>query len=209
MRFNLNSLLNNKFLVVYFIPFLLGSLTVFSFEPYNLTFVNFFSFSILLYLILVIKKKTLFKYRKKKSNRYYFYLGCAFGFGFFLFGNYWISISLTHDAMFRNLIPFALILIPLFLSIFFGLVVFIVGPFSEKNINALLQENTERFMADSFSGLRSDGKEIELSQIFEWYIVDFGGKDSLLQWITNNSIQDLSQSKLKGFISYSWELNNK
>jgi|TARA_B110000261_G_C13081515_1_gene356130 hypothetical protein len=81
--------------------------------------------------------------------------------------------------------------------------------FSEKNINALLQENTERFMADSFSGLRSDGKEIELSQIFEWYIVDFGGKDSLLQWITNNSIQDLSQSKLKGFISYSWELNNK
>ena len=134
MRFNLNSLLNNKFLVVYFIPFLLGSLTVFSFEPYNLTFVNFFSFSILLYLILVIKKKTLFKYRKKKSNRYYFYLGCAFGFGFFLFGNYWISISLTHDAMFRNLIPFALILIPLFLSIFFGLVVFIVGPFSEKNI---------------------------------------------------------------------------
>ena len=52
--------------------------------------------------------------------------------GFFLFGNYWISISLTHDAMFKSLIPFALILIPLFLSVFFGLSIFIVGNFDEK-----------------------------------------------------------------------------
>jgi len=65
-------------------------------------------------------------------------LGCAFGFGFFLLGNYWITISLTHDEMFRGLIPFALILIPLFLSLFFGLAILFVGSFAVKNIYFIL-----------------------------------------------------------------------
>jgi apolipoprotein N-acyltransferase len=104
---------------------LLGSLTTISFSPYNLSFVNFFTFSVLLYLIFFIKKN---------SNHSFFYLGCAFGFGFFLCGNYWISISLTHDDIFKGLIPFALILIPLFLSLFFGLAILIIGPFAEQKI---------------------------------------------------------------------------
>tara|TARA_B100000029_G_scaffold52526_2_gene47721 strand:+ start:4018 stop:5598 length:1581 start_codon:yes stop_codon:yes gene_type:complete len=128
------TLLNNKFLSIFFLPFLAGAITILGFAPYNFTFINFFSFSFLLFLILQIKKKTQSKYRKKKSNRYFFYLGCAFGFGFFLLGNYWITISLTHDEMFRGLIPFALILIPLFLSLFFGLAILLVGNFAEKSI---------------------------------------------------------------------------
>ncbi|MBA1337665.1 MAG: apolipoprotein N-acyltransferase [Pelagibacterales bacterium] len=126
--------LNSRFIIVLFAPFLLGALTVLGFSPYNFTFINFFSFSILLFLIYLIKKKTAKKYRKKKSKRYFFYLGCAFGFGFFLFGTYWISISLTHDETFSDLIPFAVILIPLFLSIFFGLAIFFIGLFVEKKI---------------------------------------------------------------------------
>jgi len=94
------ALLNNKFFVIFIAPFILGAITILGFAPYNLTFINFFTFSILLFLILVVKKRTRSKYRKKKSNQYFFYLGCAFGFGFFLLGNYWISISLTHDEMF-------------------------------------------------------------------------------------------------------------
>jgi len=129
------ALFNNKLFPIFLAPFLLGALTVLSFSPYNLTFINFFSFSFLLYFVLLIKKKTQSKYRKKKSNKYFFYLGWSFGFGFFLFGNYWISISLTHDEMFRNLIPFALLLIPLFLSLFFGLAILLLGPFSEKSIS--------------------------------------------------------------------------
>ena len=128
------TLLNNKLFVIFLAPFLLGAITILGFAPYNLTFVNFFTFSILLFLILKVKKRTQYKYRKKKSNRYFFYFGCAFGFGFFLFGNYWISISLTHEEMFKGLIPFALILIPLFLSLFFGLAILLVGVFAEKNI---------------------------------------------------------------------------
>ena len=96
----MKSLLYNKFFVIYLIPFLLGIITVFGFSPFNLTFINFFSFSILLFLIYWIKKRTTFKYKKKSFNRYFFYLGCSFGFGFFLFGNYWISISLMHDEEF-------------------------------------------------------------------------------------------------------------
>ena len=79
----MNALLNNKLLVIYFLPFLLGVITIFGFAPYNFTFINFITFSLLLFLILNIKKKTESKYRKKKSNKYFFYQGCAFGFGFF------------------------------------------------------------------------------------------------------------------------------
>ena len=125
---------NNKFFVIFFAPFILGAITVLGFAPYNLTIINFFTFSILLFLILKVKKNTKSQYRNKKSNRYFFYLGCAFGFGFFLLGNYWITISLTHDDMFKGLIPFALIFVPLFLSLFFGLAILIVGRFAEKNI---------------------------------------------------------------------------
>ena len=132
------TLLNNKFFVIYLAPFLLGVITIFGFAPYNFTILNFFTFSILLFLIFLIKKKTLTVYRKKKSDRYFFYLGCSFGFGFFLFGNYWISISLTHDEIFKNLIPVTLILIPLFLSLFFGLAILAIGRFSEKNIYFIL-----------------------------------------------------------------------
>jgi len=131
-------LLNNKFFVIFLSPFLLGAITSFGFAPYNLTIINFFTFSTLLFLILVVKKKTEMKYRKKKNKRYFFYLGCAFGFGFFLLGNYWIAISLTHDEMFKDLIPFSLILIPLFLSLFFGLAIFVAGTFAKKNIYFIL-----------------------------------------------------------------------
>jgi len=131
-------LLNNKLFVLFLAPFLLGAITILCFVPYSLTFIGFFTFSILLFLILNVKKQTQSKYRKKKFNLYFLYLGCSFGFGFFLFGNYWISISLTHDEMFKGLIPFALIMIPLFLSLFFGLAILLVGAFAEKNISFIL-----------------------------------------------------------------------
>jgi len=134
----LNTLLNNKLFVIFLIPFFLGAITTLGFSPYNFTFVNFASFSILLFLILLIKTKTTSRYVKKKSNRYFFYLGCAFGFGFFLAGNYWLSISLSHDEMFKGLIPLALIFIPLFLSLFFGLAILFAGPFSERSISFVL-----------------------------------------------------------------------
>ena len=134
----MTNLINNKFFTIFFAPFLLGAMTILGFSPYNLTFVNFFTFSAFLFLVSVVKKRTQSKYVKKKSYPYFFYLGCSFGFGFFLFGNYWISISLTHEEVFKVLIPFSIILIPLFLSLFFGLAILIAAPLCEKRIYFIL-----------------------------------------------------------------------
>ena len=37
----MDKILNNRFYVVFLFPFLLGLLSVFSFQPFNLTIVNF------------------------------------------------------------------------------------------------------------------------------------------------------------------------
>ena len=135
---NLVNFLSSKFFIIFFAPFLLGSALILGFSPFNITLINFFSFSLFLFLVFVVKKKTQSTFRKTKNKKYFFYQGCAFGFGFFLFGNYWIVISLTHDQIYSALIPLALILIPLFLSLFFGFATLIIGPFAEKNIFFIL-----------------------------------------------------------------------
>ena len=50
-----------------------------------------------------------------------FNIGWIFGFGYFISNLYWITNSLTFEDIFKPLIPFALILIPLFLGLFYGL----------------------------------------------------------------------------------------
>jgi len=64
--------LNSRFIIVLFAPFLLGALTVLGFSPYNFTFINFFSFSILLFLIYLIKKKLQKNIEKKNLNVTFF-----------------------------------------------------------------------------------------------------------------------------------------
>ena len=59
-------------------------------------------------------------------------LGC-FLIGYFISNLYWITNSLTFDVNFKFFIPFALILIPLFLGIFYGLVTFLSSLFNLKN----------------------------------------------------------------------------
>ena len=167
----MNTLLNNKLVVIFFLPFLLGSLTILGFAPYNFTPINFFTFSILLFLIFKVKEKTKSKYRKKKSFRYFFYTGISFGFGFFLFGNYWISISLTHDEAFKNLIPFALIIIPLFLSIFFGFATLCAGIFAEKKIWFVLFFS---FIFSIFEFLRGN-----ILTGFPWNLIAYSWSSSL------------------------------
>ena len=62
-----------------------------------------------------------------------FFVGWIFGFGYFISNIYWITNSLTFDLNFKFIIPFALILIPLFLGIFYGLVTFLCNFFNLKN----------------------------------------------------------------------------
>ena len=130
--------LNNRFLILYLSPFTFGSLTIFSFEPFNFIVINFIIFPILFYFLTYINKKSRTIYRKKPYKKNFFIFGMSFGFGFYLSGIYWITNSLTFDENFKILIPFALILIPLFLSLFLGFVTLFIGPYLKLDLPSLL-----------------------------------------------------------------------
>ena len=130
--------LNNRFFTLYIIPLILGSLTILSFEPFNLTIINLIIFPFFFYLLVYINKRSKVIYRQRPYKKNLFIFGLAFGFGFYLSGISWITNSLTFDENFKILIPFALILIPLFLSLFVGLTTLIIGPYLKLNFPSLL-----------------------------------------------------------------------
>ncbi len=118
----MNSILENK-AYLFLICLFLGILTSFSLPPYNLVFINFLTLPLLLFILINhVKKKTIS-----------FFVGWVFGFGYFISNLYWIINSLTFDENFKFIIPFALILIPLFLGIFYGLVTFLCNFFNLQN----------------------------------------------------------------------------
>ncbi len=100
----------NKIFLFIFI-FSIGLLSSFGLPPYNLFYVNFFSYPALLWVLLFYSKDRIIS----------FSIGWIFGFGYFISNLYWIKNSLTFDETFKPLIPFALLLIPLFLGLFYGL----------------------------------------------------------------------------------------
>ncbi len=118
----MKSILENK-AYLYLICLFLGIITSFSLPPYNYVFLNFLSLPTLLYILI--------NYTNKKITS--FFVGWVFGFGYFISNLYWITNSLTFDVNFKFIIPFALILFPLFLGIFYGLVTFLCNFFNLKN----------------------------------------------------------------------------
>ena len=131
-------LLNSRLFLIFLFPLLLGALTVFSFQPFNLSYINFLILPILFLLTTYVKKKSKNTYRKKPYLLNLFFIGYFFGIGFFLSGIHWIAQSLTFDANFKFLIPLAIIGLPIFLGFFFGLANLIVGPFLQNNFISIL-----------------------------------------------------------------------
>ena len=107
--------MNKKFYIEVIFLIVLGMVTSFSLAPYNFFLINFVSFP--LFFLFLIKKSKL-----NKNIKLFFFYGWLFGFGYFLTNLYWISISLTYDQNFKFLIPVTIILIPAFLSLFYGLI---------------------------------------------------------------------------------------
>ena len=105
----------------------LGAISSYSLPPYNYFIINFITFS-LFFIFLFNKRKESF------SNKSFFKYGWYFGFGYFLFSLYWIAISLTFDESFKFLIPLAIVLLPTFLAIFYGLVTYLFSIFYSKNV---------------------------------------------------------------------------
>ena len=105
----------------------LGSISALSLPPYNYYVINFVTFT-LFFIFIFNNKNVSFK------NISCFQYGWFFGFGYFLSGLYWISVSLTFDQTFRFLIPLAIILVPAFLAVFYGLVTYLFSIFYSKNV---------------------------------------------------------------------------
>jgi apolipoprotein N-acyltransferase len=126
LKERLPNLLKKNFLNSFYIIFL-GAISSYSLPPYNYFIINFITFS--LFFIFIFKKK-----KRTTHNKSFFQYGWYFGFGYFLFSLYWISISLTFDQSFRFLIPVAIILLPAFLAIFYGLITYLFSIFYSKNV---------------------------------------------------------------------------
>ena len=105
----------------------LGAISSYSLPPYNYFIINFITLS--LFFIFIVDKK-----KNTSNNKSFFKYGWYFGFGYFLFSLYWIAISLTFDETFKFLIPVAIILLPAFLAIFYGLMTYLFSIFYSKNV---------------------------------------------------------------------------
>ena len=122
-------LLQNKILI-YIIPFALGLISSFSLPPYSFFFLNFITFPLLLIYLIS---------NYKKGKWISFKIGWMFGFGYFISNLYWITNSLTFEENFKPLIPIALILIPLFLGVFYGITTLACSFFSlNKKFSSIL-----------------------------------------------------------------------
>ena len=116
-------------ILLHLLVFFLGIISSFSLPPYNLFYLNFISYPTLLWILLLYTKEKIIS----------FTLGLMFGFGYFISNLYWITYSLTFDDIFKPLIPFALILIPLFLALFYGFSTLTFAFFNpKKNILSIL-----------------------------------------------------------------------
>jgi apolipoprotein N-acyltransferase len=150
----------------------LGAISAFSLPPYNFFIINFITFTLFFNFIFNKKKKLI-------NNRYFFKYGWFFGFGYFLSGLYWISISLTFDEEFKFLIPIAIFLVPAFLGIFYGIITLLFAFFySSKVINSffifsILFGTIELVRGYIFTG-------------FPWNLISFSFSEN------NNFIQILS-----------------
>jgi apolipoprotein N-acyltransferase len=119
-------LFKKNFLNYLYITFL-GAISSYSLPPYNYFIINFITLS--LFFIFIFNKK-----KEILNNKYFFQYGWCFGFGYFLFSLYWVVISLTFDQSFKYLIPIAIILLPAFLGVFYGLVTYLFSIFFSKNV---------------------------------------------------------------------------
>ena len=99
----------------FFIAFILGIFLSLGFDPFNIPFTS------LVIVGLFFKLNDKFYLIYQKSYKDFILIGLAFGFGFFISSTYWISNALTvYGGMISYFLPLTIIVLPLFLSLFYG-----------------------------------------------------------------------------------------
>ena len=149
---------------IYIFLLLLGSLSSFSLPPYNFIFVNFITYSLFLYLIILFKEKKL-----KILN--FFFLGFTFGYGYFVSSLYWVSHSLTFDEQLTFFIPVVILGLPILLAIFYGLAVFAIHSFVKRDYVFLLIFSISLSVFEYLRGILFTG--------FSWNLISYSWSFSL------------------------------
>ena len=119
---SLNNIFKSK--LNFFLFLFLGFFLSFSLPPYNYIFLGFIIFPFILYLL---------KLNQPENPRIFFVYGLLFSFGYFISSLYWISYSLNFDPEVAILKPFAILILPLALSIFYGIGFYIFKSFFKFN----------------------------------------------------------------------------
>ena len=71
----IKKMLNSRAFILYVFPFCFGLLSVLSFQPFNLSFINFILLPIFFLLLVYIKNRSKSVYRKKPYRRNLFIFG--------------------------------------------------------------------------------------------------------------------------------------
>ena len=210
-----------KLFYIHFTAFVLGCFSLFSFAPYNLFFLNFLIFTSFLLIF--------YKNKKILTLKHSFVFGCAFGFGYFLSNIHWITISLTFDESFTILIPVALIIIPLFLSVFIGLATMFCQKYVDNKVSFIIYFS---ILFSLFEFIRGT-----ILTVFPWNLISYTWSQSiesiqilsliapsvicLLIWMLvplilainfsfqDYYLQDLSKTGYVGFKNYYYLFSNK
>lgn len=82
--------------------------------------------------------------------------------------------------------------------------------YSAANVDALLKENAEQYLASS-RGVRFAGRKLILSSIFDWFSEDFGGEQGVLRFVARQGparFKGLADFEGRISYAYDWALND-
>jgi len=80
--------------------------------------------------------------------------------------------------------------------------------YDPRTLDDMLNENMRAFLASGFRNrIDRRNRKLLLSQIFDWYAVDFGGKDQVAAYVDRYVSGDVSTYSVE-FIEYQWDLNS-
>lgn len=79
--------------------------------------------------------------------------------------------------------------------------------YAAKDLSRVLEENMRAFVNDSKRNrIDIKSRKLQVSQIFNWYAQDFGGKAALAGYLQHYVKRDLTRFQIS-FAQYSWRLN--
>lgn len=78
--------------------------------------------------------------------------------------------------------------------------------YSGDKLEAQLEERT-RIVINDPDFIKTKGPELSVSQLFDWYAADFGGKDKVVPFIQKYQLTKVKFSPKYSFYEYDWNLN--